>query len=105
MLKWCIWVGNENVLYVFVINDEVNEYNLKMIKGICIDLWEILVKDFERDKISGKMFLREKLFVWYKSDGMFSLLVLFVNVRVMLIWNIYVLDGFVNGVIGIIIEF
>lgn len=25
-------------LYVFVINNEVNEYFLKIIKGICIDL-------------------------------------------------------------------
>lgn len=58
-----------------------------------------MVKDFESIKISGNMFLREKLFVYYKSNGMFSLLLLLVNVRVMLIWNID------NGIIGIIIEF
>lgn len=105
MLKCCVWDGNENVLYVFVINGEVNEYNLMMIRNMCIDLCDILVKDFERDKVSGKMILREKFFVCYKSDGMFSLFVLLVNVRVMLICNIDVLDGFVNGVIGIIMGF
>lgn len=105
MLKCCVWDGNENVLYVFVINGEVNEYNLMMIRNMCIDLCDILVKDFERDKVSGKMILREKFFVCYKSGGMFSLFVLLVNVRVMLICNIDVLDGFVNGVIGIIMGF
>lgn len=58
MLKRCIRVGNENVLHVFATNNAVNEYNLKMIKGIYTDLQEILAKDFERDKTSGKMSLR-----------------------------------------------
>lgn len=35
---------------------------------------------------------------------MLSLLMVFVNVRVMLICNICVVDGFVNGVIGIIVK-
>lgn len=103
-MKCCVRGGNENFLYVFVINVEVNEYNLKMINSLCIDLWEIVVKDFERDKISGKMILREKFFVWYKIDGMLSLFVLLVNVRVMLICNIDMLDGLVNGVIGMVLE-
>lgn len=76
-----------------------------MIKGTCTDLREILAKDFERDKTSGKMSLREKPFVRRKSDGMSSLLVLSVNARVMLIRNIDVSDGLVNGVIGTITEF
>lgn len=90
---------------MFATNDEVNEHNLKMIKGNCTDLREILAKDFERDKTSGKMSLREKPFVRRKSDGMSSLLVLSVNARVMLIRNIDVSDGLVNGVIGTITEF
>lgn len=105
MLKRCIRVGNENALHVFATNDEVNEHNLKMIKGTCTDLREILAKDFERDKTSGKMSLREKPFVRHKSDGMSSLLVLSFNARVMLIRNIDVSDGLVNGVIGTITEF
>lgn len=105
MLKRCIREGNENASHVFATNDEVNEHSLKMIKGTCTDLRDILAKNFERDKTSGKLSLREKPFVRHKSDGMSSLLVLSVNARVMLIRNIDVSDGLVNGGIGTITEF
>lgn len=104
MFKRCVKDGNDNVFYVFFINDEVNEFNLYMIKKMCEDILEVLVMDFEWDKISGKMYLWDVLFVCCKSDGMLSLLMVFVNVKVMLICNICVVDGFVNGVIGIIVK-
>lgn len=91
--------------HVFATNGEVNEHNLTMIRNTCTDLRDILAKDFERDKASGKMTLREKPFVRHKSGGMSSSLVLSVNARVMLIRNIDVSDGLVNGVIGTIWDF
>lgn len=105
MLKRCVRDGNENALHVFATNGEVNEHNLTMIRNTCTDLRDILAKDFERDKASGKMTLREKPFVRHKSGGMSSSLVLSVNARVMLIRNIDVSDGLVNGVIGTIMGF
>lgn len=50
------------------------------------------------------MVLWEILFVCYKFDRIFSLILLCENVKVMIICNIDVLDGFVNGVIGIVIK-
>lgn len=67
MLKRCVRDGNENALHVFVTNGEVNEHNLTMIRNTCTDLREILATDFERDKASGKMTLREKPFVRQKA--------------------------------------
>lgn len=75
-----------------------------MINSTCTDLREIVANDFGRDKTSGKMTLREKPFVQHKTDGMSSVLVLSVNARVMLIRNIDVSDGLVNGVIGTVLE-
>lgn len=105
MLKRCVRVVNENALHVFATSGEVNEHNLTIIRSTCTDLREILAKDFETEKASGKMTLREKPFVQHKMDGMSSSLVLSVNARVMLIRNIDVSDRLVNVVIGTIIGF
>lgn len=105
MLKRCILVGNENALHVFATNDEVNEHNLKMIKGTCTDLREILAKDFERDKTSGKIVFEAKAVCTTQKRWYVQLVVLSVNARVMLIRNIDVSDGLVNGGIGTITEF
>lgn len=104
MLKRCVKDGNDNALHVFSTNDEVNEFNLHMIKKTCEDILEVPAMDFERDKTSGKMHLRDAPFVRCKSDGMSSLLMVSVNAKVMLIRNICVADGLVNGVTGTIVK-
>lgn len=104
MLKRCVKDGNGNALHVFSTNDEVNEFNLHMIKKTCENILEVPAMDFERDKTSGKMHLRDAPFVRCKSDGMSSSLMVSVNARVMLIRNICVADGLVNGVTGTIVK-
>lgn len=46
MIIDCIREGLDDVFYVFLINDEVNIYNLKMLMDKCNDLKEINVKDY-----------------------------------------------------------
>lgn len=100
MLNRCNRDGNDSALHVFATNDEVNQYNLKMVKQIGKDLKEAIAKDFERERTSGKMVLRETPFVRHKSDGIPSSILLCENAKVMIIRNIDVSDGLVNGVIG-----
>ena len=104
MLKRCVRDGNKEALHVFSTNKEVNDHNLKMIKRNCDDLIEVIAKDFLREKTCGKMLLRETPFVRCKSDGLPHSLILSVNARVMLIRNVDVSDGLVNGVIGTVFE-
>ncbi|XP_061190015.1 uncharacterized protein LOC133197842 [Saccostrea echinata] len=104
MLKRCVRDGNEEALHVFSTNEEVNDFNLNMIRKTCENIQEIPAKDFERDKTSGKLHLRDTPFVRCKNDSMTSSLMLSVNARVMLIRNICVADGLVNGVTGTVVK-
>lgn len=100
----CIREGPEDVLHVYSTNDEVNTYNLDMLKQKCKDLKQIDAKDYRKDKTSGKLCLREKP-CQTKNDSLSSSLLFAVNARVMLTRNCDVKDGLVNGVMGYISHF
>lgn len=104
-LENCIREGPEDVLHVFSTNEEVNTFNLSMLRRTCEDLLEIDAQDFKKDKTSGKLTLRNKPVTRSKSDGLPSSLLLSVNARVMLTRNCNVEDGLVNGVMGHICQF
>lgn len=63
MLFECIREGLIDVLYVFFINVEVNIYNLIMLRRLCKDLIEIDFLDYNKDKILGKLMMRNKLLI------------------------------------------
>lgn len=75
-----------------------------MLKKRCVNFVEIDVKDFIKDFFIGKLNLRKK-FISYKIEGLFSILLLVIDVRVMLIRNCKVDDGLVNGVMGYVFNF
>lgn len=104
-LENCIREGPEDVLHVFSTNEEVNTFNLSMLRRSCENLLEIDAQDFKKDKTSGKLTLRNKHVRRSKSDGLPSSLLLSVNARVMLTRNCNVEDGLVNGVMGHICQF
>ncbi|XP_062591494.1 uncharacterized protein LOC134252984 [Saccostrea cucullata] len=101
----CIREGPEDALHVYPTNDEVNNYNLSMLKKSCKDLKEIEAKDFQKNATSGKLVLREKPLRSLKTDNLSSTLLMAVNARVMLTRNCDVEDGLVNGVMGYITHF
>lgn len=49
-LENCIREGPEDVLHVFSTNEEVNTFNLSMLRRTCEDLLEIDAQDFKKDK-------------------------------------------------------
>ncbi|XP_062610660.1 uncharacterized protein LOC134272446 [Saccostrea cucullata] len=105
MLKECIRDGPDEVLHVYPTNEEVNEYNLKMLQTSCEELIEISAEDYQKDNTTGKLTLREKPFMRTRTDGLSASLLFSVNARVMLTRNINVEDGLVNGAMGHISAF
>ncbi|XP_062567225.1 uncharacterized protein LOC134229488 [Saccostrea cucullata] len=105
MLDDCVRDGPEDALHVFSTNEEVNTYNLSMLRKSCDNLLEIDAKDYQKDKTSGRLTLKTNPITKSKSDGLPSSLVLSVNARVMLTRNCNVEDGLVNGVMGYISQF
>lgn len=72
-----------------------------MVLKVCGDLKLIEVEDYIKDKILGKFIKRICYFIKIDVCLLFFIL-LVVGVRVMLIRNEDVFDGFVNGVMGIV---
>ncbi|XP_052678330.1 uncharacterized protein LOC128159314 [Crassostrea angulata] len=105
MLHECVREGPEDVLHVYATNDEVNNFNLKMLRKSCKEFVEIDARDFEKDTATGKLTLRRKPISRSKTDGLSSSLLIAVNARVMLTRNCNVEDGLVNGVMGNISNF
>ncbi|XP_061167749.1 uncharacterized protein LOC133176667 [Saccostrea echinata] len=93
MIQECIRDGPEEVLHVYPTNDEVNSYNLTMLKRNYEDLVEIEAHDFQKEKTTGKLVLREKPIIRPKTDSLCTSLLMAVKARVMLTRNCNVEDG------------
>ncbi|XP_065926121.1 uncharacterized protein [Magallana gigas] len=105
VLRDCIRQGPDDVLHVYSTNAEVNDFNLEKLQTCCEDLIEVDAEDYQKDKTTGRLKLRDKPLITIKTDGLSSSLLLAVNARVMLTRNVNVEDGLVNGAMGYISHF
>nr|XP_034317094.1 uncharacterized protein LOC117686352 [Crassostrea gigas] len=105
ILNECVREGPDDVLHVYATNDEVNAYNLTMLRKKCDDFVEIDAQDSTKDRTTGKLIVRDKPLTSSKTDSLPSTLLLGLGARVMLTRNCNVDDGLVNGVMGIVSTF
>ncbi|XP_065942854.1 uncharacterized protein [Magallana gigas] len=87
ILHECIREGPDDVLHVYATNDEVNAYNLTMLRKKCEDLVEINAQDFTKDRTSGKLIVRNKPLARSRTDSLPSTLLLGIGAKVMLTRN------------------
>ncbi|XP_062579086.1 uncharacterized protein LOC134241009 [Saccostrea cucullata] len=105
ILNECVREGPVDVLHVYATNEEVNAFNLTMLKRTCEDLVEIDAQDFTKDRTTGMLSLKSKPTTRPKTDNLSSSLLMGVGARVMLTRNCNVDDGLVNGVMGHVSHF
>jgi hypothetical protein len=92
----------EHALHVYATNNKANAYNQKMLQKISTHPRRLVANDYEKDPQSRKMRLTSKK---GKSDDLPDILNIDIGARVMLVRNIDVSDGLVNGAFGKVTSF
>ncbi|KAI4899975.1 hypothetical protein NFI96_003455, partial [Prochilodus magdalenae] len=106
MLKQCE-AGDELdgiALYIHATNAEVDLHNTNMLKKLCSNNITIHAKDFERVAKTGRLEKMDGHHVHVSHTSLPESLHIGVNARVMLVKNIDVADGLVNGAFGSVTE-
>ncbi|KAI4883077.1 hypothetical protein NFI96_008887 [Prochilodus magdalenae] len=106
MLKQCE-AGDEldgTALYIHATNAEVDLHNTNMLKKLCSNNITIHAKDFERVAKTGRLEKMDGHHVHISHTSLPESLHIGVNARVMLVKNIDVADGLVNGAFGSVTE-
>ncbi|XP_073671989.1 uncharacterized protein [Paramisgurnus dabryanus] len=92
-------------IHIYATNSEVDEHNVKMLYKFCSDTVTINAQDFERNAKTGRMERKDGFHSKVHSSSLEKSLELAIDARVMLLKNINVSDGLVNGIFGTIKEF
>lgn len=89
-------------LHVFPTNSEVSKHNSKMMKQVCQRTVFAKARDFFKNSVSGQLNERQEPFATRQGENLDDVIELGLDARVMLIRNIDVEDGLVNGAFGTI---
>ncbi|XP_072562264.1 uncharacterized protein [Paramormyrops kingsleyae] len=102
MLKQCVTgEGQDSTgLHIYATNNEVDQQNYHMLRKICSDHVIIHAQDFERVAATGRLERKHGHHANVQKTCLPESLHVGVNARVMLLKNIDVSDGLVNGAFG-----
>ncbi|XP_048834537.1 uncharacterized protein LOC125709770 [Brienomyrus brachyistius] len=102
MLKQCMTgQGQESTaLHIYATNDQVDQHNYHMLRKICADPVIIHAQDFERVAGTSRLQRKDGHHAKVNKTCLAESLHIGVNARVMLLKNIDVSDGLVNGAFG-----
>ena len=94
-----------NALHVYALNENVDKHNEKMLTDHC-DMKELIdALDYKKSKLNGEMEPMRHPSRQKQKDGLPRTLELGKDARVMLLRNLDVSDGLVNGVFGRVQDF
>ncbi|XP_026121918.1 uncharacterized protein LOC113104784, partial [Carassius auratus] len=107
MLKKCeTGDGDDSTdIHIYATNSEVDVHNIHMLHKLCSDTVTVKAQDFERNAKTGRMEEKDGHHFRVHNSCLEKSLELAIGARIMLIKNINVSDGLVNGVFGTIKEF
>uniref|UniRef100_A0A8C9XAX3 ATP-dependent DNA helicase n=1 Tax=Sander lucioperca TaxID=283035 RepID=A0A8C9XAX3_SANLU len=92
--------GNTEDLHIFATNGQVDMHNLNMLHKVCTDIVQIKAQDFDKNPQTGRFATKSTSHTCDQKTYLSKLLSVGTNARVMLIRNIDISDGLVNGVVG-----
>ncbi|XP_064617311.1 uncharacterized protein LOC135481415 [Liolophura sinensis] len=90
----------EGDIHIFATNQQVAEFNLSKLSQSEEEIFAFDAQDFEKDQRTGKLQKRDNQFISTVYSNLPRKLSLTVGARVLLMKNIDVSDGLVNGVFG-----
>uniref|UniRef100_A0A8D3EBL6 ATP-dependent DNA helicase n=1 Tax=Scophthalmus maximus TaxID=52904 RepID=A0A8D3EBL6_SCOMX len=93
-----------SALHLFPTNVQVNEHNMKQLIQCCDEYVTVKAQDYKKEHKSGKMVLKHHQHSRVHNSCLQEVLYLGHGARVMLMKNIDVADGLVNGVCGTVIH-
>ncbi|XP_049339759.1 uncharacterized protein LOC125804686 [Astyanax mexicanus] len=93
-----------SALHIFATNAQVEEHNVKQIIAFCPEHICVEAQDYEKNRQTGKMQLKNGHFSKVFNSCLPEKLLIGEGARVMLIKNIDVTDGLVNGVCGTVTD-
>ena len=100
LLKHCETGEDSSDFHIFPTNKQVSCHNIQQLFKSCPEYVQIEAKDFVNSKTTGKLVLKEGHHTKTYNTSLDQTLVLGVGARVMLLKNLDVDDGLVNGVCG-----
>lgn len=93
--------GEESTaLHIFPTNDQVDKHNMQQLRACCTDIMSIKANDYKKEHKTGRTILLKGQHAPRNNNSLCAELCLGVGARVLLMKNIDVLDGLVNGVCG-----